>query len=178
MHAYQWPSDIIGTFKREKNRVNLEYPTFFTFNLAILQHLFEQKVPSDWKRSLIVKIPKKGNLTICDNYRGISLLSVPSKIFCRILIDRIKMGVDEKLRQEQSGFRQGRGTLEQMFTLRNILEQCMEWQAPIYVNFVDFRKAFDSVIREKLWVIMKEYGIPSLYINIIRDLCDQSSSCI
>ena len=54
----------------------------------------------------------------------------------------------------------------------------MEWQAPIYVNFVDFRKAFDSVIREKLWVIMKEYGIPSLYINIIRDLYDQSSSCI
>ena len=184
-------AEIRGVISRLKNRkspgkdsINAEMLKC-TQDTAIkkLHKLFnkimaEQKVPSDWRRSLIVKIPKKGNLTICDNYRGISLLSVPSKIFCRILIDRIKMGVDEKLRQEQSGFRQGRGTLEQIFTLRNILEQCMEWQAPIYVNFVDFRKAFDSVIREKLWVIMKEYGIPSLYINIIRDLYDQSSSCI
>ena len=65
--------------------------------------------------------------------------------------------------------------MEQIFTLGNILEQCGEWQAPIYVNFVDFREAFDSVIREKLRVIMQEYGIPSMYINIIRDLYDESS---
>ena len=63
---------------------------------------------------------------------------------------QIKKGVDERLCQEQAGFRQGRGTMEQICTLRNILEHCMEWQAPIYVNFVDFRKAFDSVIREEL----------------------------
>lgn len=48
----------------------------------------------------------------------------------------------------------------------------MKWQASIHVNFVDFRKAFDSVIREKLWVIMQEYSIPSIYINIIRDIYD------
>jgi len=100
------------------------------------------------------------------------LLSVPSTIFCRILIERIKTGVDERLRQQQAGFRQGRGTMEQIFTLRNILEHCMKWQAPICVDFVDFRKAFDSVIRENLWVIMQEYSIPSMYINIIRDLYD------
>jgi len=120
-----------------------------------------------------VKLPKKGNLTICGNHRGISLLSVPSKIFCIILIDRTKKGVDERLCQEQAGFKQGGGTVEQTFTLRNILEQCMEWQALIYVNFVDFRKAFDSVTREKLWVIMQEYGIPStVYNTIIRDLSE------
>ena len=53
----------------------------------------------------------------------------------------------------------------------NILEQCgIEWQDPIYVNYVDFRKAFEIVIREKLWVITQEYGIPSMYTKIIRDL--------
>ncbi|KAL9977741.1 hypothetical protein ACROYT_G015180 [Oculina patagonica] len=97
-----------------------------------------QCVPEDWKKSLIVKVPKKGDLTQCDNYRGISLLSVPSKIFCRILIDRVKRGVDEMIRQEQAGFRSGRGTSEQIFALRNILEQCQEWQAPVYVTLCFF----------------------------------------
>lgn len=66
------------------------------------------------------------------------------------------MGVDEKLHQEQADFRLGRGPMEQIFTLGNILEQCMKWQAPIHVNFVDFRKAFDSSIRQKLWVIKQK----------------------
>ena len=88
-------------------------------------------VPEEWKKSLIVKVPKKGNLTECDNYRGISLLSVPSKILCRVLIDRVKSNVDEIIRQEQAGFRSGRGASEQIFALRNILEQCQEWQAPV-----------------------------------------------
>jgi len=64
----------------------------------------EQCVPEDWKKSLIVKVPKKGDLIQCDNYRGISLLSVPSKILCRILIDRLKSGVVEMIRQEQARF--------------------------------------------------------------------------
>ena len=59
--------------------------------------LAEGTVPTDWKRSLIVKIPKKGDLSVCDNYRGVSLLSVPSKIFCRIVIDRIREGVEKEL---------------------------------------------------------------------------------
>lgn len=71
------------------------------------------------------------------------------------------MGVDEKLHQEQADFRLGRGAMEQLFTLENILEQCMKWQAPIHVNFVDFRKAFDSSIREKLWVIKQKASLVS-----------------
>ena len=59
--------------------------------------LEEREVPSDWKRSLIVRIPKKGDLTLCDNYRGISLLLVSSKVFCRVIIDRLREGVEETL---------------------------------------------------------------------------------
>jgi len=85
---------------------------------------------------------------------------VVSKIMGRIVIDRIRMGIDRRLRKEQAGFRSGRGTTEQIFILRNILEQVNEWQATLYINFVDFEKAFDSVHRNGLWMIMNQYGIP------------------
>ena len=66
---------------------------------------------------LIIKIPKKGDLTECRNWRGITLTSVLSKVFGRVLINRIKDGVNSKLRDEQAGFRSGRGTVEQIFIL-------------------------------------------------------------
>lgn len=101
--------------------------------------------PSDWAKGLIVKLPKKGNLQICDNWRGITLLSIPSKIFCRVLLQHIEPVIDNKLREEQAGFRKGRGCIDQIFALRNIIEQCIDWNVSLYMNFIDFRKAFDSV---------------------------------
>ena len=67
------------------------------FHKLLNKIVFEQKGPLHWRRSLIVKIPNKGNLTMCDNCRGIFLLPVPSEIFCRIQIDRIKQGVNVRL---------------------------------------------------------------------------------
>ena len=63
------------------------------------------------------------------------------------MTDRIRTGVELKLRKEQAGFRLGWGTTEQIFKLRNIIEQSIEWQSSLYVNFIDFefKKAFDSV---------------------------------
>ena len=76
--------------------------------------IWEQEVvPKVWKHGLIVKLPKKGDLPECGNWRGITLTSVPSKVFGRVLIDRIGQGVDSKLRDEQAGFRRGRSTVEQ-----------------------------------------------------------------
>ena len=128
----------------------------------------DQCASEDWKKSRIVKVPKKGDLSECDTYRSISLLSVPSKILSRVLIDRLKSGVDEMIRQELAGFRSGRGTSDQIFALRNILEQCQEWQAPLYINFVDFSKALDCIIRERLWDIMRPYGIPDIFIRTFQ----------
>ena len=61
--------------------------------------LEQEKVPKPWKQGLIIKIPKKGDLTECGNWRGITLTSVPSKVFGRVLIDRIRDGVNSKLNQ-------------------------------------------------------------------------------
>ncbi len=117
----------------------------------------QEQIPSEWKKGLIVKMPKKGDLTECGNWRGITLLPIASKVLGRILINRIKEGVDEILRPEQAGFREVKSTTGQIFILRNILEQCIEWQATLYINFIDFEKAFDSVHRDSLWEIMRQY---------------------
>lgn len=96
------------------------------------------------------------------------MLPIASKILGRIVIDRIKIGIDKKLRPEQAGFRQGKSTTEQIFILRNIIEQSIEWQSSLYINFIDFEKAFDSIHRDSLWEIMRQYGIPGKIINIVK----------
>ncbi|KAJ8371412.1 hypothetical protein SKAU_G00114400 [Synaphobranchus kaupii] len=129
----------------------------------MLHHLMqaiweEEKVPLDWRDGNIVKIPKKGDLRECKNYRGIMLLSTPGKVLNHILLGRLEKTVDEKLRENQAGFRNGRSCGDQIATLR-IIEQSIEWNSPVYVSFIDFEKAFDSVDRETLWKLMAHYGI-------------------
>ena len=121
---------------------------------------------------------KKGDLTECSNWRGIPLLLTPSKVLGNIIIERIKEVLDEKLRKEQAGFRSGRRTSDQIFILRNIIEQSVEWQAPLYLNFLDFEKAFDSIHRDTLWKIMGQYRVPQKLITIISRLYENNEICV
>jgi len=125
-----------------------------------------------------VTLPEKGNLSDCNNWRGITLLSSPGKAFCNVLLNRLKDKVDRILRQEQAGFRGGRSCSEQIFTLRNIIEQSIEFQSPLLINYIDFKKAFDSIHRETLWNIVRSYGVPEKYINIFKSLYRKSSCCV
>ena len=104
-------------------------------------------VPVEWRNGIIIPLPKKGDLSECGNWRGITLLSVPGKIFASVVLDRIKKAVDNVLRQEQTGFRPGRSCNDQIFTLQQILETVTAGRNPTIFNFIDFRKAFDSVHR-------------------------------
>ena len=83
-------------------------------------------IPTTWFEGNVIILPKKGDLTNCNNWGGITLLSIRSKIFSKIIIARIKTAVDNKLRSEQTVFRKGRGCCDQVFVLRNIIEQCRE----------------------------------------------------
>ena len=130
----------------------------------------EEKIPSDWQKGLIAKLPKKGDLSDCNNWRGVTLLSITSKVFTRTILMRIEKAVESQLREEQAGFRKGRSCTEQIFVLRNIIKQCIEWQSTIYLNFIDFQKAFDSIHRETMWKILRLYGIPEKIIRIIQAL--------
>ena len=86
------------------------------------------EVPADWTKGVIITIPKKGALSNCNNWRSITLLSVPSKILAKIIIKWISDVLDTGMRKEQAGFRRQQGCTDQFFTFRNIIEQNTEWQ--------------------------------------------------
>ena len=94
---------------------------------------------------------------------------MPGKIFNRVILNRLKNAVDPKLRDNQAGFRRGRSCTDQIATLRIILEQSLEWRSPLYVNFVDYEKAFDSVDRTSLWKLLRHYGVPDKIVSLIRN---------
>lgn len=79
------------------------------------------------------------------------LLSCPLKIFCKIILRRLEKKVNETLRETQAGYRAGRSGIDHINTLRIIIEQIVEWQEVLHLVFVDFKKAFDSLIHEKIW---------------------------
>ena len=99
---------------------------------------------------MIMKLPKKVSLSNCNNCRGITLLSIPGKVLSIILLDHLKDFIDLKLIEQQAVFRRNRSCSEQMFMVKNMIEQCIEFQQPILLNFVDFKKVFDSIHRESL----------------------------
>ena len=138
--------------------------------LATVQRFIPAQVhciPLDWKEGYLIKLPNKGDLSNCANYRGITLLAVPGKVFNRVLLNRMKDEVDTQLRDQQAGFRKDRSCVDQIATLRIILEQSSEWNSPLYIHFVDFEKAFDSVDRDTIWKLLRHYGVPVKFVNII-----------
>ena len=140
---------------------------------TILQPLFAAvweggEVPADWTKGVIIRTPKKGAFSDCNNWRGITLLSVPSKILAKIIIKQISDALDTGLRKEQAGFRRERECTDQIFTLRNIVERCTEWQWQLHINFVDFEKDFDTIHRDSLWCILRAHGIPLRIVQFIK----------
>ena len=96
-----------------------------------------EDAPSLWKMGLIVKRPKKDDITNCNNLRGIMPLSATSKVLCRVILNRIQELTDPLLREEQAGFRKGRPCSDQIITLRQIVEHSNEWNSSVYDNFID-----------------------------------------
>ena len=138
----------------------------------------KEEVPENWQKGIIIKLPKKGDLSECGNWRGINLLSVPGKVFCRVLLHRIKASVERILREEQAGFRGGRSCVDQIFVVRTIIEQSLEWNSSLYINFIDFEKAFDSVHHATLWDILRSYGFPAKIINILSSMYANNRCCV
>ena len=87
-----------------------------------------QQWPQDWKRSIFIPVPKKGNAKECSNYRTIALISHASKIVCKILQVRLQQYVDSNFPNVQLCFRKGRGTRDQIAYIRWIIEKAREFQ--------------------------------------------------
>ncbi|KAL5260700.1 hypothetical protein ACHWQZ_G010752 [Mnemiopsis leidyi] len=127
-------------------------------------------IPEQWKHSNIVPVPKKGDLTKADNYRGISLTSIVSKTLNRMLLNRIKPRLEEVLRNNQNGFRPGRSTTSHILALRRIIEGAKAKNLKATMVFIDFKKAFDSIHRGLLMKILLAYGIPKALVSLIEKL--------
>ena len=105
-------------------------------------------------------------------------MSIAAKVYNRILLNRIRPVVDPVLRQNQAGFRKGRGCAHQIHILRRIMEGALNQQLPLFVTFIDFRKAFDSIDRRMMFAILRHYGIPEKIVRAIRVLYDNSRSSV
>ena len=111
----------------------------------------ERKVPRDCQRAVIVSLYKgKGVIEECKNYRGISLLSIPGKLYGKVMINRVREQTNGAMEEKQSGFREGRGCADQIFTVRCLSEKYLEKHNYVYVAFLDLEKAYDRVDREVL----------------------------
>ena len=106
--------------------------------------------PQDWKRSIFIPIPKKGNPKECSNYCTFALISHASKVMLKILQARLQQYLNCELPDVQPGFRKGRGTRDQIANMHWIIEKARELQKNIYFCFIDYGKAFDWVDHNKL----------------------------
>ena len=138
-----------------------------------------ESVPTDWHSQPIVPLHKKGSHTICDNYRGIALLSIPSKVFAKAILNRLKPRAEQLLRESQCGFCRGRGCADQLFSLRMLMEKAREYNHPINACFIDLKKAYDLVNRDSLWHILQySYCLPPKLLSIIRALHEDSNAAV
>ena len=111
-------------------------------------------------KGCILPFPKKGDLGLAKNYRGITLTSIAAKIYNALLRNRIEPKIDNILRKNQNGFRRNRSTTSQILTIRRILEGVRAKNLQATLLFVDFTKAFDSLHRGKMELILLAYGLP------------------
>ena len=126
--------------------------------LSICQQIWKtQQWSQDWKRSVFIPIPKRGNAKECPIYHTIALISLASKIMIKTLQARLQQYMNRELPNVQAGFRKGR---DQIANIRWIIEKAQEFQKNIYFCFIDHAKALDCVDHNRLWKILQEMGNP------------------
>ena len=136
---------------------------------SICQQIWKtQQWPQDWKRSVFIPIPKKGNAKECSNYDTTALISHASKLMLKILQARLQQYVNRELPDVQAGFRKGRGTSDQIANICWITEKAREFQKNIC--FIDYAKAFVGITTN--WKILKEMGIPGC-LTCLLQICMQ-----
>ena len=131
--------------------------------------------PQDWKRSVFLPIPKKGNAKECSNYHTIALISHTTKGMLKILQARLQQYVNRECPDVQAEFRKGRGTRDQIAKFCWITEKAREFQKNIFICFIDYPKAFDCVALNKLWKILQEMEIPN-YLTCLLRICRSRSN--
>ena len=128
--------------------------------------------PEAWRDNFIKPIVKGGSCNDPSNYRGIALTSTLSKLFARVLYNRLQAYLEqnELITREKIGFRQGSQTSDNLFTLKTMIDNMFKKKKYLYVCFVNFRKAFDLVNRNALLYKLQQYNINGNFFNIIKSM--------
>lgn len=176
-------TEVQEAVKQMKNRkatgldnINIELIKYggIMLHLRILHLVNEcwkqRKIPEEWQTAEVISLYKKGNRSLCENYRGISLLNVAYKLYARVINNRLKKIADVLLLEEQNGFRKGRSCNDNITAIRQIIEKRREYNLETHIAFIDYVKAFDRVNRTVLWEIMEKHGYPRHLVEVIKGL--------
>jgi hypothetical protein len=153
------------------------------FLTKLFNKLYDSRqFPSAWCKSVIIPLFKKGDENNPDNYRGISLLSIVSKVFTSILNTRLYKWAEkeEKISREQAGFRKKYSTTDHIFTLTSLVNSKLNSRrrGKVYAAFIDYKKAFDTVNRDKLWDTLEKLKTSSKLVSMLKSMYSSVQSCV
>ena len=154
---------VLRRIKNRKDEIPPEVWKTRQFDDILLRQcyaVYSQNRIERWMKGCILPFPKRGDLGLATNYRGITLTSIAAKIYNAQLRNRIEPKIDNIFRKNQNGFRRNRSTTSQILTIRRILESVRAKNLQATLLFVDFTKAFDSIHRGKMEQILLAYGLP------------------
>ena len=151
----------------------------------LLEQLFsvswrEETAPKQCREGLIVNLFKKGDREDPGNYRGITLLSVVGKVFCKILNNRLVQCLDKggALHEGQAGFRVNRSCMDNVYTLNEIVQGSFREDKETYAFFLDVQKAYDTVWRDSLWLQLWDMGVKGRMWRVIKKMYEASRSTV
>jgi sorting nexin-29 len=133
----------------------------------------EEVVPEEGMEGIVCPIYKKGDQLDSCNYRTITLLSAAYKVLSQILCRRLSPFAREFVGQYQAGFMGARATTDQIFTVRQALQKCREFNVTTHHLFIDFKSAYDTIDRDQLWQIMHDYGFPDKLTRLVKSTTDR-----
>lgn len=140
--------------------------------------LYTEHIPEQWKESIIILLHKKGNRNEITNYRPISLITNLYKIFISIILKRIQPIIEAQLSVEQAGFRHSYSTMDHIHSINLLIQKSIEYNFPLYLLFIDYRRAFDSISHKHLFEALQDMGVHIKYLRIIYNLYKESTAKI
>ena len=170
------PDGLVAEFFKQS--IDISAPIITSLCNTIIA---SQDYPDQWATALLVPVYKKGPLTDPANYRGISLLPIMSKIFTKCVSSRMLIWAEnnQKLYEEQCGFRKGKSTIDQAFTLQSLIQKYLsKKRGRFYCLFVDFTKAFDSVSHSCLWYKLLVDGAHGRLLHTLRSMYNKLKSSV